>query len=344
MSVPRVPPFSVLDLSPIVAGGSAAESFRSTLELARLAERLGYQRYWLAEHHNMPGIGSSATSVLIGYVASGTSTIRVGAGGIMLPNHAPLVIAEQFGTLVSLYGNRIDLGLGRAPGSDRQTMHALRRHLAGDIDSFPDDVAELLAYFAPPTPRQPIRAVPGAGLDVGVWLLGSSTYSATLAARLGLPFAFASHFAPEYLRTALDLYRREFQPSSRLAAPYVAVTLNIVAAESDREAARLFTSVQQQFANALRGASAELPPPVDDIETVVSPPEMAAVAQRLHYAVVGARDRVERGVRAFLAATQADELLVTGHIYDHAARLRSFENVREVRTALGESDQVLAID
>jgi luciferase family oxidoreductase group 1 len=335
ISASSVPPFSVLDLSPIVAGSDAAESFRGTLELARHAERLGYQRYWLAEHHNMPGIGSSATAVLIGYVASGTRTIRVGAGGIMLPNHAPLVIAEQFGTLVSLHGPRIDLGVGRAPGADRQTMQALRRHLAGDIDRFPDDVLELLAYFAPLAPGQPIRAVPGAGLDVPVWMLGSSDYSARLAARLGLPFAFASHFAPEYLHTAIERYRDEFQPSARLAAPYVMVTLNVVAAESDRAAARLFTSVQQQFANALRGRAAELPPPVDDIGAVISPLEMAAVAQRLHYAVVGAPARVERGLRAFLAATHADELLVTGHIHDHAARLRSFEIVSDIRAALG---------
>jgi luciferase family oxidoreductase group 1 len=339
-----VPPFSVLDLSPIAAGSSAADSYRNTLELAQLAERLGYRRFWLAEHHNMPGVGSSATSLLIGYVAAGTRTIRVGAGGIMLPNHAPLVIAEQFGTLVSLYGPRIDLGLGRAPGTDRQTMYALRRHLASDVDHFPDDVQELLGYFAPATPGQPIRAVPGAGLEVPVWMLGSSLYSARLAARLGLPFAFASHFAPEYLHAAIDLYRAGFRPSAHSPAPRVAVTVNVVAAERDEQAARLFTSVQQQFANALRGQAAELPPPVDDIATVVSAPELAAVSHRLRYAVVGAPARVEDGLRAFLGATRADELLVTSHIFDHAARLRSYEIIHDVRAALRTAVQSLATE
>src|SRR3954469_13039879 len=257
---------SLLDLSPIVAGSTASQSFRNTLDLAQHAERWGYHRYWLAEHHNIPGIASAATSVVIGYVAGGTSTIRVGAGGIMLPNHAPLVIAEQFGTLESLYLGRIDLGLGRAPGGDQATARALRRYLGSSGDTFPRDLMELMSYFRKAEPGQAVRAVPGEGLDVPIWLLGSSDFSATLAAELGLPFAFASHFAPDYLHAALELYRENFKPSGRLDSPQTMVGVNVIAADTDAEARRLFTSLQQQFLNMVRGRPGQLPPPVDDMD------------------------------------------------------------------------------
>jgi luciferase family oxidoreductase group 1 len=317
-------PFSVLDLSPIIEGADAGRALRNTLDLARHAERLGYRRYWLAEHHNMPGIASAATAVVIGHVAAGTSTIRVGAGGVMLPNHAPLVIAEQFGTLEALHPGRIDLGLGRAPGSDQLTARALRRTLAGNIDEFPQDVLELRAYFHP-EPNQAVRAVPGAGLDVPLWILGSSLYGAQLAAALGLPFAFASHFAPDQMETALQLYRSRFQPSEALAKPYVMLGLNVFAAPSDAEAQRLFTSLQQAFVNLRRGRPGLLPPPVDDIEAILSPVERAMVAHSLSCAVVGSPETVRRGLDAFIARTGADEIMITAQIFDHAARLRSYE-------------------
>ena len=327
-------PFSILDLSPIVQGGDAAQAFRNTLDLARHAERWGYRRYWLAEHHNMPGIGSSATAVLIGHVAGGTSTIRVGSGGVMLPNHAPLVIAEQFGTLASLYPGRIDLGLGRAPGTDPWTARALRRGLGDTAEEFPRDVVELQAYFRPAAPDQAVRAVPGAGLDVPIWLLGSSLYSAQLAAMLGLPFAFASHFAPDLLMPALEAYRSRFRPSEALDRPYAMVGAPVFAADSDADAQRLFTSAQQQFLNLRRGMPGQLPPPVDSMEGRWTPAEQAMVARALACAVVGAPDTVRAGLAAFIERTGADELMVTAQIFDHAARLRSFEIVAEQRDAL----------
>ena len=327
-------PFSVLDLSPIVQGGTAADSFRHTLDLARNAERWGYHRYWLAEHHNMPGIASAATAVVIGHVAGGTTTIRVGSGGVMLPNHSPLVVAEQFGTLESLFPGRIDLGLGRAPGTDPRTTLALRRDRAAADESFPRDVAELQSYFAPVTPGQTVRAVPGAGLRVPIWLLGSSLFSAQLAAELGLPFAFASHFAPDYLMAALNEYRRRFRPSAALRTPYAMVGVNAVAADTDAEAQRLVTSLQQQFVNLRRGTPGLLQPPLDTMDGRWSPAEKAGVEHTLAYAAVGAPDTVARRLEALIEMTSADELIVAGHIFDHQARLRSFEIVAHVRDTM----------
>src|SRR6476469_2080033 len=321
-------PLSVLDLASIVEGGDAADAFRRSLDLARLAERLGYHRFWLAEHHGMPGIASAATAVVIGHVAPGTSTIR--AGVIMLPNHAPLVSAEQFGTRAALYPGRIDLGLGRAPGSDQLTARALRRHVGNSDETFPQDVIELQSYFEPATPGQRLQAVPGAGAKVPLYLLGSSDFSARLAAELGLPFAFASHFAPEYLEVALNLYRRDFQPSAQLDKPYVIIVAGVFAAETDTEASRLFTSAQLQFLSLIRGRPGKLPPPVDSIDDLCSPPERAAIAQRTRYAAIGSRETVRRRLQEFLALTQADEIIATGQIYDHAARLRSFEIAAEM--------------
>jgi len=335
-------PFSVLDLSPIVAGGDASLAFRNTLDLARHAERWGYRRYWLAEHHNMPGIASAATSVVIAHVAGGTKTIRVGSGGIMLPNHAPLVIAEQFGTLEALFPGRIDLGLGRAPGTDQRTAQALRRHLIGSEDSFPQDVLELQAYFRAAVPDQAVRAVPGAGANVPLWILGSSLFGAQLAAALGLPFAFASHFAPDHLMEALEIYRRQFRPSETLKKPYAMAGLSVVAADTDAEAARLFTSLQQGWINLRRGQPGPLLPPVDSMDGFWSPAEKARVEHGLRMAVVGSPESVESGIRAFIEATDVDEIIVTGQIYDHAARLRSFEIVAGVRGRLGHNGAVSA--
>jgi luciferase family oxidoreductase group 1 len=334
MKEARAIPFSVLDLAPVRAGGSINESFRHSLDLARHAERLGFRRFWLAEHHNMTGIASAATSVLIGYVAGGTARIRVGSGGVMLPNHSPLVIAEQFGTLESLYPGRIDLGLGRAPGTDQRTARALRRHLANAEDDFPRDVVELQSYFAPAAPGQAVRAVPGAGLNVPVWLLGSSLYSAQLAAVLGLPFAFASHFAPDYLTQALDVYRSQFRPSAALPAPYAMPCVNVCAAETDEEARRLFTSLQQAFYNLRRGEPGPLPPPVETMDGRWSEFERAGIERALAYSFVGSRETVRRGLEEFFELTRPDELMVTGQIYDHAARLRSFEILAGVRDDL----------
>jgi luciferase family oxidoreductase group 1 len=325
-------PFSVLDLAPIVEGGDAAQSFRNTLDLAQHAERWGYNRYWLAEHHNIPSVASAATAVVIGYVACGTSSIRVGAGGIMLPNHAPLIIAEQFGTLASLYPGRIDLGLGRAPGSDQTTARALRRPpTAGD--TFPQDVLELMAYFHP-EPGQTVRAVPGAGLDVPIWILGSSLFGAQLAAALGLPFAFASHFAPTLLDQALAVYRSRFKPSPQLDRPYVMIGVNVFAADTDAEARPLFTSLQQAFVNLRRGQPAALAPPSDGYAERLPPYERALLDDVLAYSVVGGPDRVRRGLEAVIARTAADELMITSQVFDHAARLRSFEVTTEVRQTL----------
>jgi luciferase family oxidoreductase group 1 len=327
-------PFSVLDLSPIPAG--AADAFRHSLDLARHAEKWGYLRYWLAEHHNMTGIASAATSVVIGHIAGGTKTIRVGSGGVMLPNHAPLVIAEQFGTLASLYPGRIDLGLGRAPGTDQTTARALRRDLQGGADTFPDDVVELQRYFADPVEGQRVRAVPGAGLNVPIWLLGSSLFSAQLAAALGLPFAFASHFAPDYLLTALRVYRAQFRPSKTLAKPYAMVGVNVFAADRTEDAEFLFTSLQQQFINLRRGTPGQLPPPTHDIAW--SDAERAGVEQSLACSVIGDPAQVRAGLASVIEQTQADELIVTAQIFDHAARLRSFEITAQAHAALAGTD------
>jgi luciferase family oxidoreductase group 1 len=326
-------PFSILDLAPVTEGSDASQAFRNTLDLAQLGERLRYKRYWLAEHHNMPGIASAATAVLIGHVAGGTATIRVGSGGIMLPNHAPLQVAEAFGTLASLYPGRIDLGLGRAPGTDQATARALRRYFDG-AESFPQDVLELLAYFEPTQPGQPVRAVPGAGVEVPVWLLGSSLFSAKLSARLGLPFAFASHFAPDAMDEALALYRRDFMPSARLRQPYAVLGLNVVAADSDAEARRLFTTQQQSFINLRRGRPGLIPPPIDDIEAYWTPPEKLMVERALACAVVGDAGTLEQGIAAFIARHRPDELLLTANVFEHAARRHSFEIAAAVRERL----------
>ena len=329
-------PISVLDLSPIPEGADASQALRNSLDLARHAERWGYQRYWLAEHHNMPGIASAATSVVIGHVAGGTSTIRVGAGGIMLPNHAPLVIAEQFGTLASLYPGRIDLGLGRAPGTDQVTARALRRTLAGDVDEFPQDVMELMAYFLPAQPGQLIRAVPGAGTDVPIWILGSSLYGAQLAAALGLPYAFASHFAPAQLMQAIEIYRARFQPSDQLDRPYVMLGISVFAAETDEAARFLMTSHKQAVVNLRSGRPGKLPPPDGGFDERVTPMQQAILDQALACSVHGSPETVKTGLEAFVRRTGADELMITSQIFDHAARLRSFHIVAEVWQTLIE--------
>ena len=317
-------PLSVLDLAPIIEGGSAAQAFANSLDLAQHAERWGFKRFWLAEHHSMAGVASAATSIVIAHVAAGTSTIRVGAGGIMLPNHSPLVIAEQFGTLASLYPGRIDLGVGRAPGSDQLTARALRRSPAA-ADTFPQDVIELMSYFRAVQPGQLVRAVPGAGLEVPVWILGSSLFGAQLAAALGLPFAFASHFAPAMLDQALEIYRARFEPSEQLAAPYVMLGLNVFAAASDAEARRLFTSLQQAFINLRRGRPGPLPPPSEGFIDQILPHERMMLDEMLSAAVVGDPATVRQGIAAFVARTGADELMITSQAFDHQARLRSFE-------------------
>jgi luciferase family oxidoreductase group 1 len=322
--MPLMIPFSVLDLSPIVQGGDAAHSFRNTLQLAQHAERWGYQRYWLAEHHGMPGIASAATSVLIGHVAGGTSTIRVGAGGIMLPNHSPLLIAEQFGTLESLYPGRIDLGLGRAPGSDQITARALRRNLSSDVDEFPRDVVELMDYFSADS-KSPVQAVPGQGLSLPIWILGSSLFGAQLAAALGLPFAFASHFAPQQLMQALALYRANFRPSARLAKPYVMLGFNVFAADSDEEAVCLASSMQQAFVNLRSGRPARLPAPVANYLNIVGPAERALLDNVLSCSAIGTSAKVRASLNAFIERTGANELMISSQIYDHSARLRSYE-------------------
>jgi luciferase family oxidoreductase group 1 len=326
-------PFSILDLSPIAQGATPADALHRSLDLAQHAERWGYRRYWLAEHHNMAGIASAATAVVIGYVAGGTKTIRVGSGGVMLPNHSPLVIAEQFGTLASLYPNRIDLGLGRAPGTDMLTAQALRRGPFAGADHFPEDLQELQAYLEPLRLGQKIQAVPGAGTQVPIWL-GSSLFSAQLAALLGLPFAFASHFAPGALIQALEVYRRKFQPSRQLQQPYTMIGVNIFAAETDKEARRQFSSVQQAFINLRRGTPGPVPAPIDDIREYAADFEIAQIEEALAYSAVGSAETVERQLRVILGQIKPDELMVTGHFHDHAARIRSFEIAAAVRERL----------
>jgi luciferase family oxidoreductase group 1 len=319
-----MPGLSVLDLAFVPSGSTPAEALRNTLDLAQHAEGWGYRRFWLAEHHNMVGIASAATAVVIGYVAGGTRTIRVGAGGIMLPNHSPLVVAEQFGTLETLYPGRIDLGLGRAPGTDLLTLRALRRHPAA-ADTFPQDVVELQTLFAPADLGRAVQAVPGTGLNVPIWILGSSLFGAELAGVLGLPYAFASHFAPEALDRALEVYRASFQPSAQLDRPYAMVGANVVAAETDAQARRLFTTAQQSFTNLFRGTRGRLPPPIDDIETYWSGVEKAQASKMLACSFVGGPQCVRDGLREFAARTRADEIIVAAAIYDHAARLKSYE-------------------
>lgn len=320
---------SILDLVRIVEGGTPGQALDNAVDLARHAEEWGYERFWLAEHHNFPGIASAATSVVIGHVAAGTKTIRVGAGGIMLPNHSPLVIAEQFGTLAHLFPGRIDLGLGRAPGTDQMTLRALRRSPAA-ADNFPHDVLELQAYFAPEAASQRIQAVPAAGTEVPLWILGSSGFGAALAAELGLPYSFASHFAPQMLLDALQIYRSRFKPSKQLDRPYTMVGVNIIAAETDEEAKRLFTTQQMSFANLLRGSTRLSLPPIDDIETYWTPAEKAQAQQMLARSIVGSPATVKQGIRDLVAETRADELIVVSDVYDHQARLRSFELIAEV--------------
>ncbi len=323
-------PLSVLDLSPIVQGGDAAAALRNTVDLARHAEEWGYRRYWLAEHHNMPGIASAATSVVIGHVAGATNRIRVGAGGIMLPNHSPLVIAEQFGTLATIYPGRIDLGIGRAPGTDQRTMIALRRNLIGDFDSFPQDVLELVSYLGPLAPGQPVQAIPGAGTGVPVWILGSSLYGAQLAAALGLPYAFASHFAPEQLEPAIAVYRDRFHRSRYLSKPYVMLGISVFAAETDSEARRLFTSQQQSVINSRSGRPGQLPPPIDDIEANLDDRGRTILDSVLTCAFVGSPGTVMQRLEKFMECHRPDELMVTAQIFDHAARLRSFQILSEI--------------
>ena len=327
-------PFSILDLCPISEEGSAAEAFRNSRDLAQHAERWGYERFWVAEHHNMPGVASAAAPLVIGHIAEGTKTIRVGSGGVMLPNHSPLVVAEQFGTLASIFPGRIDLGLGRAPGTDRVTTLALRRDPAASADRFPQDVQELQAYFRPARPGQIVRAVPGSGLGVPIWLLGSSLFSAQLAAELGLPFAFASHFAPDLLMQALSIYRSRFQPSDQLDRPYAMAAICAVAAGTDAEARFLFTSLQQFSLSIRRGMPGRLQPPVEDFSAISSPEERAMIDAIFRYAVVGSPDSMEQGLRKFIASTRVDELMVTANIFDHEARLKSFEIIANVRSRL----------
>jgi luciferase family oxidoreductase group 1 len=321
--MPKIP-LSILDLAPVPEGATAGDALRRSRDLARHAEALGYNRFWLAEHHNMVGIASAATAVAIGYVLEGTSRIRVGSGGVMLPNHSPLVIAEQFGTLESLFPGRVDLGLGRAPGTDGLTTQALRRTPDAAQD-FPRDVMELQALFAEPGPQQRVRAVPGAGLKVPLWILGSSLFGAQLAAMLGLPFAFASHFAPDSLKAALDLYRERFEASEQLERPYAMVACNVVAADTEGQARRLFTSTQQSFVNMVRGTRGLMKPPIDDIEDYWSPAEKAHVTRMLACSFVGSGGQVADKLHGFVAETGADELIVAAAIYDHDARLRSYE-------------------
>jgi luciferase family oxidoreductase group 1 len=324
-------PFSILDLAFVTQDSTPADALRHTLDLAQHAERWGYRRFWVAEHHNMIGIASAATSVVIGHVAGGTKTIRVGAGGIMLPNHAPLVIAEQFGTLETLYPGRIDLGLGRAPGTDGRTLRSLRRD-ALSAEQFPQDVLELQALFAPVQPGQAVQAVPGAGLNVPIWILGSSVFGAQLAAAMGLPYAYAAHFSPHSLRQALDLYRKGFKPSAQLDRPYAMIGLNAIAADTDAAARRLFTSSQQAFTDMIRGMRGKLQPPIEDIDTYWLPGEKAQVSAMLSRAVVGSAETVRNALKDLVDETGADELMLVSPVYDHAARLHSYELFSEIKS------------
>ncbi len=323
-------PVSVLDLSPVFEGETVSDALRHSLSLAQTAEKLGYKRFWLAEHHNMPGIASAATSVVIGYVAGGTTKIRVGSGGIMLSNHSPIVIAEQFGTLESLFPGRIDLGLGRAPGTDRPATLALRRTLTNDGEEFPEQLEELRFFFKDVVENQKVQAVPGAGLNVPIWLLSSSGFSAHLAGVLGLPFAFAAHFSPEYTLPALKLYRQTFQPSDDLPKPYAMVALNIVAAETDEEAEFLATSQTQSFLNLIRQKPGKIPPPVENMDVIWNAQEKALVASRTGGSIVGSKETVKRKLEEFLEQTNADEIMVNAMIYDHQKRLRSYEIIAEL--------------
>jgi len=325
--------FSVFDLVPITQGSNPADALHRALDLAKHAEGWGYRRYWVAEHHNMAGIACAATSVVIGYVAGGTQTIRVGSGGVMLPNHSPMVIAEQFGTLESLYPGRIDLGLGRAPGTDGRTLLALRRDPASS-ESFPRDVQELQELLGPPRQGQSVQAVPGTGTNVPIWILGSSLFGAQLAAHLGLPYAFASHFAPQELTSALALYRAQFKPSEKLKRPQVMVGVNVIAAETDAEARRLFTSTQQSFTNIFRGKRGQLQPPIDSIDDYWTPEEEAQASAMLACSFVGSAPTVKKGLKAFLEETDADELMVHSAIFDHPARLKSYEILSKVKQGL----------
>lgn len=331
---------SILDLASIVQGGDASHALANSLDLARHAEQLGYHRFWLAEHHNMTGIASAATSVVIAHIAAGTSTIRVGAGGVMLPNHAPLLIAEQFGTLAALHPGRIDLGLGRAPGSDQATARALRRNPTA-ADAFPQDVVELMNYFEPAAPGQPVRAVPGTGLSVPIWILGSSLFGAQLAAALGLPYAFASHFAPRMMHDAITLYRSRFSPSDRAGAlerPYVMLGVNVVAADTLDEARHLFTSLQQMFVNIRRGNPGQMPPPLAGFYSQLAPWERAQIDENLAMSIVGGPDEVRSGLAALVERTGADELIVSTPLFDHAARLHSFELLMAARDSLEDTE------
>jgi luciferase family oxidoreductase group 1 len=330
-------PLSVLDLSPITEGSDAGQALRNSLDLARHVEALGYRRFWMAEHHNLPGIASAATAVALAHVAGGTSTIRIGAGGIMLPNHAPLVIAEQFGTLAALHPRRVELGLGRAPGSDQITNRAIRRNLLADIDQFPQDVVELMGYFQPAEPGQAVQAIPGAGLEVPIWILGSSLYGAQVAAYLGLPFAFASHFAPAMMMQALAIYRERFRPSAQLALPHVMLGAVVVAAESDHEARFLFSSLQQSTLNNRTGRRGRVPPPVEDFDTRLDPYARAILDEAQACAIVGGPDTVRRGLDDFIRRTGADELMVTASIFDHNKRKRSFEIVAQLHREMMEA-------
>ena len=333
---------SILDLVRVTQETDARGAFDNARDLAAHAETWGYRRFWVAEHHNMPGVASAATAVVLSHIAAGTHTIRVGAGGIMLPNHAPIIIAEQFGTLARLYPGRIDLGLGRAPGTDQLTVRALRRTLQNS-DNFPQDVLELQAFFAPAGPNQKVQAVPAAGTDVPLWILGSSTYGAQLAAALGLPYAFASHFAPDELLPALDIYRSRFEPSEQLAEPYAMVGVNVIAADTGHEAKRLATTQQMSFTNMFRGQRGLSQPPIDDIETYWSPAEKMQAMRMLARSVVGSPDTIRAGLATLLAETAANELMVVSDIYDHSARLHSFELIAAAHAANGNVSKVGAV-
>jgi luciferase family oxidoreductase group 1 len=317
-------PLSILDLAPIVEGSDPGHALGNSLDLAQHAERWGYRRFWMAEHHNIPGVASAATAVCLAYVGAGTSSIRIGAGGIMLPNHAPLVIAEQFGTLESLFPGRVDLGLGRAPGTDHAAAYALRRNLAADESQFPRDVVELMRYFRPPEPQR-VRAIPGEGLEIPIWILGSSLFGAQLAALLGLPYAFASHFAPGMMMEAIAVYRNNFKPSDQLARPYLMLGYNVFAADSDEEAEFLASSMQQAFVNLRTGQPRQLQPPVEGYADSLEPPQRAIVDHILSVSAVGSPATVKARMEEFIGATGADELIIATQMYDHAKRLRSFE-------------------